>query len=228
MYEEKFATFSHFTTEMSAMHQAVHYFVGGVNGTHFSPINGEPMEDPLFVLFHAFIDYIRLMKEDCNEYDLVNAADLDDYMPYSYEVQNCSLDYKMDFDVLCEDESRFCSTHSITPRLMYDLSPNRGFEVVYELGDFWNKNHKLREQCSDSLNDSWWKGLVQNEEDEVIAVVTGHNVHSDAMETAKTTLEVTVFMMIAVAVMAVMQQFIWNSRQKKGKHIRDGTAYGAL
>ena len=95
------------------MHSAVHYFVGGVNGTHFSPVGGEPMEDPLFVLFHAFIDYVRLMHEDCYQFDTVGPDDLDLSMPYSYEVQNCSLDFAMDFGVLCNDTSseRFCSTH---------------------------------------------------------------------------------------------------------------------
>ncbi len=98
---------------MSAMHSAVHYFVGGVNGTHFSPVGGEPLEDPLFVLFHSFIDYVRLMHEDCYQFDTVSPDDLELAMPYSFEEQNCSLDFKMDFGVLCNDSTaeRFCSTH---------------------------------------------------------------------------------------------------------------------
>ena len=42
-------------------------------------------------------------------------------------------------------------------RLMYDISPNRGFNIVYELGEFWSENEELQTACSDHLNSTWWK-----------------------------------------------------------------------
>ena len=69
---------------------------------------------------------VRLLREDCYEFDLIPKDDLDDYMPYSYEVINCSLDFPMDFSILCDgsnDEGyRLCSDHTITPRfVIYEL-----------------------------------------------------------------------------------------------------------
>ena len=79
------------------MHGDIHRFVGSVNGTHFNPLVGEPIADPLFALFHSFLDYVRLLRQDCYQFDMVAADALDDRMPYSFEVINTTLDYKMAF-----------------------------------------------------------------------------------------------------------------------------------
>ena len=77
-------------------------------------------------MFHTFIEIVRLLREDCYQFDTIAADDLDDYMPYSYEVINCSLDFPMDFSILCDgtdDEGiRLCSDTVITPRfVIYDF-----------------------------------------------------------------------------------------------------------
>merc|ERR1719229_1923458 len=70
------------------------------------------------------------------------------------------LDYDMTFSALCDNSDnegrRMCSDMDITPRLMFDMSPNRQFGVVYELGDFWSKNDELKTLCEDHLNSTWW------------------------------------------------------------------------
>jgi len=149
-------------------HGRVHLFVGSVNYTHFSPKKGDQTTDPLFPLFHSFIEYVRLLREDCYDFDRVGHQDLDEFIPFSFEVidlnvdseenPEMTLDVQMDFDVLCTnpDVERLCSSRAITPRFMYDVSPNRGFGIVYELGEFWDDNEELKELCSDSLNSTWW------------------------------------------------------------------------
>merc|ERR550525_555622 len=67
------------------------------------------------------------------------------------------LDYLMDFSVLCEEGTdRFCTYNSVTPRLMFDISPNSPWNVVYELGEFWHENEELMGMCSDNMNSTWW------------------------------------------------------------------------
>ena len=151
IFNESLANFSDYTNTVSEWHAQIHVFVGSANYTHFHPTfshvpksgglvvqRGQPAEDPLFLLFHAFIDYIGMMRADCNQYDLVNADDLDEYEPWAYaEDGGCSLDYLMDFSLLCEEGTdRFCTNNEVTPRVMFDISPNGHFDVVYELGDF--------------------------------------------------------------------------------------------
>lgn len=100
--------FDVFSERLNFIHGRVHQFVGTKNGTHFHPHGGKPAVDPLFPIFHGFIDYIRLLHADCNEYDTVAAEDIDDYIPYSYcntyNVQGAgSMDYAMDFSILCDE-----------------------------------------------------------------------------------------------------------------------------
>jgi len=155
---------------MGTHHGYIHEFIASVKGhTHFNPYAGKVDADPLFPLFHAFLDYIRLMRTDCAQLDLVDSNDLDQYEPYSYQSfcnYSCNtdrvvdLDYNMSFSLLCNDTNgeggRLCSNTAITPRLMYDISPNTKFDVVYELGDFWPRNDELRAECEENLNSTWW------------------------------------------------------------------------
>ena len=93
--------------------------------THFHPEGGKPAVDPLFPVFHAFIDYICLMRTDCWDFDLIAVEDLDKHDPYAYTAvhgHNTSLDYPMDFSILCDEtggkSSRLCSDRDITPRFV--------------------------------------------------------------------------------------------------------------
>merc|ERR1712087_406242 len=101
---------------MNSYHGDVHNFIGSVaEHTHFSGTAGEPEVDPLFPLFHTFITYLTLLRADCNQFDLVNADHLEDHIPYSYsDSEDCTLDYEMEFSILCDEtdgeRSRMCST----------------------------------------------------------------------------------------------------------------------
>lgn len=95
--------------------------------THFcGDGKGAPTSDPLFPVFHAFIEYLRLMHQDCSEFDLVPADKLEDYVPFSYNPTyasgNISLDFVMDFSILCDESnnkmSTICSNTDITPRFV--------------------------------------------------------------------------------------------------------------
>merc|ERR1712087_696221 len=165
-YSQDTRNFTDYLTTISAMHGQIHLFIGAPAGTHFHPtggnnVEGEPIEEPLLALFHAFIVYIQSMRADCAQYDLVNAEDLDDYDPWAFtEYGGTDLDYAMDFSILCEDPdgtTRFCSDHDVTPRVMFDMSSNTNWDVVYQLGDFWHQNEELQAVCGDALNGTWWR-----------------------------------------------------------------------
>ncbi len=90
------------------MHSVVHNFVGSVHGTHFNTEDGEQTSDPVFPLFHSFIEYLRLMHTDCYEFDTIPASDLDSCVPYCFDNaygRNITLDYAMDFSALCDGNS---------------------------------------------------------------------------------------------------------------------------
>jgi len=160
--DKQYASFENFSIALNDHHSNIHTFIGSVEGkTHFNPVTGEPEVDPLFPLFHAFIEYVRLMRQDCYEYDKMAATEWDSWLGYVYgNNANMTLDYNMTFSVLCDGSNgqrvRMCSSAQITPRLMMDISPNSPFNIVYELGNFWNKGLALPGFCSDNLNSTWW------------------------------------------------------------------------
>ena len=184
-------------------------------------------------VFHAFIEYIRLLREDCYEFDTLSVEDLDGYMPYSYEEMNTSLDYVMDFSMLCDgsngEQKRLCSDRDITARLMYDVSPNTLFGVVYELGDFWNDNSELISTCSDSLNSTWWSDADGGSETESSAqFVSDHVLHSVNSFTEETTVGAILFLMISGAAVALLKCYGSMVRQRKITHIDQKAVYGTV
>ena len=202
------------------MHGGVHWFFATLSGTHFNQIAGQVAADPLFPIFHAFIDYVRLMRTDCYQFDTVSTDDLDDYMPYSFEVVNCSLDFKMDFSILC-DGKRMCSDMDITPRLMYDISSNTQFGVVYELGGFWNDNEELKSMCSANLNSTWW---VNSEATTSSHFVRDHGLYSVNRFSAETIVGVVLFL----SVCAVVIRYGGILRRKQIGNAKEAATYGAV
>lgn len=85
------------------MHGDIHRFVGSVAGsTHFSPSVGEAVCDPLFPLFHSFLEFVRLLRADCYQFDTIPNDRLQDWQPWAYQYIDTGLDYKMDFSCLCD------------------------------------------------------------------------------------------------------------------------------
>ena len=120
--------------------------------------------------------------------------------------------------------------------MMFDVSPNTQFGIVYELGDFWTDNEELKEMCADNLNATWWKvPAVDKERHEVVEedeeFVSEHAVRSTSSNglTSALSLSVMVFMVIAVAVMAALRGCV--SRKKGLKEMSvgvDSVAYGTV
>merc|ERR1719216_540327 len=226
--------YKQFIVAVNDLHSTVHNFVG-TDGTHFNVNSGQQAFDPLFPLFHSFIEYVRLLHQDCYQFDLVNPADLDDYIPYSFDNaygRNITLDYVLDFSVLCDGSShqnaRLCSWVDITPRLMYDVSPNTHFKIAYELGDFWSSNSELRDRCNDFLNTSWWlnsMGSVDSRDAQVAAVaVSDHTERAVNWRPSEMSLSAIILMVMAVAVMAALRRCV--SRPKVVAEEKETALYG--
>jgi len=224
--DKSFHGFGAFQKQIKRMHGDIHRFVGSIShnpGTHFSPDAGEAVCDPLFPLFHSFLEYIRLLHTDCYQFDLIPNDQLQDYQPWSYEYIDTTLDYTMDFSCLCDDtdgeHKRYCSDHAITARLMYDMSPNSMWGIVYELGDFWDDNEPLSRLCASNLNESWWKMTEHDEEETDAAEHNGvryfmSNVTARRL-TTETTIGVIVVMVIGMAVIALLRRCLLRMRGER-------------
>jgi len=233
--DSAYAEFGDFSDRMSKMHGHIHQFFATKSFTHFNPGTGEPAADPLFAIFHSFIEYIRLLRQDCYQFDLIPSDELEFHMPYAYEVENCSLDFGMDFSILCDgtngEGKRMCSTKDITPRLMYDVSPNRGFGIVYELGEFWNDNDELKAMCSEYLNDSWWNNAAvdaANDEDTESDIAVSYQLMKDLVASSsnlKSNVTVILMIVIGVTLLAVITyyRFQIESRKRGRMHVEYGT-----
>jgi len=238
LVDGEYAAFGAFQSRIKAMHGDIHDFIASVGyHTHFSTADGEAVCDPLFPLFHSFLDYIRLLHIDCNQFDVVAAEDLDDFMPFSYEIIDTELDFPMDFSCLCDnsdgEKKRLCSDHDITARLMYDISPNSRWNVVYELGDFWENNEALHTECLDSLNETWWvleslnetRWVLEDPHDAAFAV----SILSARWLATETELAPIAIMLILAASTALMGLYALTMRLKKEKQrVTGGSVYGTV
>ena len=178
-------------------------------------------------MFHSFIEQIRLLREDCYQFDLVPVGELDEYQPFSYEVENCTLDYPMDFSILCDgsngEGNRMCSDMIITPRMLYDISPNTQFGVLYELGEFWSDNDQLISECASNLNSTWWS-VAGTDANSVSAV--GLAVRS----LRSTECQWAAIGMVGVVLIETLRRRRNAVRRKKveGGKAGDGGVYGAI
>lgn len=237
---------------MNYHHAYIHEFIGSVEGsTHFNPTYGEPEVDPLFPLFHAFIDFIRLMHTDCYQYDTIAAEDLEECLPncFKYDTDNYNttidFDYIMTFSVLCDgtnhEGKRLCSSQDITPRLMYDMSPNRDFGLVYELGEFWSANDELQGLCADNLNSTWWRMSQTDQKadedqaenaavSEMSEFVVARSWHSGRKWFLTNYVETSaLFMLIGMAVLSLLR--LWGCSLSPNKRVldtADNGMYGAV
>jgi hypothetical protein len=127
---EDYEDYATFLGKIGGMHGDIHSFFGAKAGTHFcGDSNGSPTYEPLFPVFHTFIDMALRLRTDCFDFDLLDADSIQDYEPYAFDSSyggvDVSLDYVMDFSVICDEESHpgfgyMCAHQDITPRLMYN------------------------------------------------------------------------------------------------------------
>ena len=130
--------------------------------------------------------------------------------------------------MLCTDElgidvHAYCKWNDITPRLMYDVSPNTRWNVLYELGEFWNGNDKLKEMCADNLNSSWFSnsGLDVEQNDEF---VNEHIGYSATLMTS-TSIGAIVIMLIAFVAIVMLR---WYGSDLRQKRVSESNIYGAI
>ena len=162
--------FKDFQTEFDILHADIHKIVARNNGSHMWSYNAP--EDPLFVLFHSFIDYIRAMRQDCFQFDQVGVAELDEYIPFVYDnfvtdredkdgnvidapSMKYTLDTVMNFGFIQEAEWSWVKQEGIelTPRMMFDIA---AWNVSFELGSFWRLNEDVQDWCDGKLNETWF------------------------------------------------------------------------
>eukprot|EP01083_Nonionella_stella_P007702 22189_1 len=156
--------FRDFEDTISVYHGKIHKFMAKTNASHMWENNA--VEDPLFVLLHSFIDYVRLLREDCWQFDQISSDQLDDFMPFAfdnYDVYDDDVTFKfkptfdtpMEFAYIANSTWSYIYSESsnVTIRDMFDTST---WGVQYELGTFWNDNDKLQGICGDKLNSTWF------------------------------------------------------------------------
>ena len=151
-----------------------------------------------------------------------------------YRGADISMDYVMDYSILCDDDLEWdsvCKHQDITPRTMFDVSPNTQFNVMYELGDFWTEQHELKSMCFDKANTTWWRVRGMELRDGANEqFVSDHAVHSVNPLKSNVAVGTMVFMAFAVAVMALLR-LCGVTRTKKVDRISlsgDATAYGTV
>merc|ERR1712154_614593 len=149
--------------------------------------------DPIWYLFHSMVQYHQAIWTDCNEYDLIDPADLDNH-PEAYtsfcvhgecvtpthvpeEWMGMELDDVMHFGgSLEEKEWSYINKHGLTVRKLYNL-PRWG--IVYDLGNgqgFYQKSG-LKEYCTGKLNKQWFI-LNEDENEQILTSKTDHSTLS--------------------------------------------------
>jgi len=166
-------TYGGFGYYVNYVHRNVHNFIGYDTATHMN-LEGTPASDPLFVLFHTFLDFARVLRADCYDFDKVPNDELEECTPNCFEVFNTTLDFEMEFSLLCDADSlvdpfcAFTEGQTIAVRELYDISTNTHWNVLYELGTFWSRNDELMAQCADNVNDTWFSAEVLDSEQQVL------------------------------------------------------------
>merc|ERR1712087_377851 len=138
------------------------------------------------------------------------------------------------------ERTRMCSNENITPRKMYDLSPNGPFNVQYELGDFWSLSDELRDSCVNNLNPMWWsiddtdaddatKAIFEDQEEkEHVQFVSDHVTRP--LNSSPVSPQVIAVMVIGIAVFALLRLCTFKSGKKMVGIVdgADGNVYGAI
>merc|ERR1711971_852271 len=123
--------------------------------------------DPIWVLFHSFIQLQQFLWTDCHEYDQIAPDDLDEY-PHAYSAfcdpenfgfgcggQKLDDAFEYPLGSLYDAEWSFIHSQPLTVRKSYH-APR--WNIKYDLGDgsgFW-ENGGVDEWCADNLNAEWF------------------------------------------------------------------------
>jgi len=163
----RYARFRDFQDAVSDFHGKVHKLFAADSQSHMFSNNAA--EDPLFVLLHSFLDYLRSLRQNCWHFDFEADAvqTLQDHVPFafdSYDVAGADgelqstfkpqLDTPLRFELICNLKDARCGREEVTIRKMYDIG---SWGISYEPGPFWNDNDGLQALCGE-LNPQWFYG----------------------------------------------------------------------
>merc|ERR1719445_1221075 len=122
--------------------------------------------DPIWLMFHSFIQYQQFMWVDCNDYDLIAPEDLDDhpeaYSTYCDDSHGCytsqDLDAAFEFPLKRLYDAEWSVVHSqpLTVRKAYH-APRWNIQYDLGTGDGFFKNAGLDEWCAGRLNPQWFR-----------------------------------------------------------------------
>eukprot|EP00485_Elphidium_margaritaceum_P018676 CAMPEP_0202726906 /NCGR_PEP_ID=MMETSP1385-20130828/184850_1 /ASSEMBLY_ACC=CAM_ASM_000861 /TAXON_ID=933848 /ORGANISM="Elphidium margaritaceum" /LENGTH=682 /DNA_ID=CAMNT_0049393135 /DNA_START=86 /DNA_END=2133 /DNA_ORIENTATION=+ len=177
--------FLDFLTQIAYEHQQVHWLFAKEGCDICAMATGRSPEDPIFMLLHSFVAYLRGMWASCYGYNLIPAEELDQH-PEVYTAQcrldvgpgNCDvieLDEAYVFDRMSVESWSIVSEIDVTPRMMWDFAD---WGVQYEVGDFYPKSG-LAEKCpvKNFLKDNEWfylnRALNGEDDDEQAFEATG-------------------------------------------------------
>lgn len=161
-------------------------------------------EDPLFVLIHSFLDYIRALRSNCRGFDQFAVDEMDQCIPFAFESTSGSdvtLDTVMNFTTICHLPGAVCGSEQVTIRKMFDIG---AWNISYELGSFWNENEELQSQCGDILNSEWFysdAGMLEMMDKESVLHVAGWNLYLHEQSTG--------WLMMRLIIMAVILWSVW-------------------
>lgn len=162
--------FTSFAKWYATQYNPVHLFT---NAELFkSPNPVATSYDPIWYLFHSFVQYHQAIWTDCNDYDRIAADDLDQHEEaytaycvhgecthpnkFKAEWMGMRLDDAMHFGGSLGDRAwSYINGTELTVRQLYDVSR---WGIVYDLGDgqgFYSKSG-LEAYCAGKLNETWF------------------------------------------------------------------------
>jgi len=152
-------TFGAFVEGASFEHQAVHWLIGNRDHcTDCAMASSYSPDDPIFLLLHSFMAYLRASWAACHGFDALTGDELDAqpmaYTPFCApgydECGPIELDDVFDFGVLADCEWSATSRMDVTPRKMWDFEE---WNVRYEPGSFPSRSNPV---CSQKVEESRW------------------------------------------------------------------------
>eukprot|EP01084_Bolivina_argentea_P038392 70972_1 len=127
--------------------------------------------EPIWYLFHSMVQYHQAIWTDCNQYDLIDINDLDNYpdaytafcndractdIRYPMQWMGMELDDTMYFGGALKNKSwSYIYKNELSVRKLYYLNK---WNIIYDLdnGDGFYKDSGLAEYCKGKLNDEWF------------------------------------------------------------------------
>jgi len=163
----KYSEFRMFEADVANAHQLVHWLFATPECDSCHMSTGYSPDDPLFMILHSFVAYVRAVWASCHGYQDISAADLDQH-PEVYTAScrdgtkvGCDvieLDDAYVFDAMTEKAWSLANKMEITPRTLWEFTE---WGVVYEVGDFPLRSEDMLQGCSnkDLFDNAWFMVL---------------------------------------------------------------------